>query len=133
MTSMANVSVLLVASSLGAGSVTRDVLRGLGFRTVHLETDPEKALAYARVRPVRLLVVDHTSRPGTTGLEPVVLFRDAGQSPCPDAPIVFVSPDAERARIEAARDAGVDHFCVKPVQAGALAARLARLLERRAA
>jgi DNA-binding response OmpR family regulator len=101
-------------------------------KSVHIETDLDKALAYARVRPVDLLVVDHVPKAGT-GLDIVGQFRDPALSPCPRVPVLYVSPDAGRAHIEAARVAGVDQFCVKPVQAGVLAARLEWFVKRAAA
>jgi CheY-like chemotaxis protein len=127
MTSFPDTTVLLITDLPSAGSVLREVLRGLGCRRIQMTSDLDQAIAFARVRAIGLLVVDHCAD-AAFALEAVRRFRDADASPCPGVPVVFVSAEAERSRIEAARDAGVDQFCRKPVQAGVLDGQLRRLL-----
>ena len=64
------------------------------------------------------------------GIEFTKLVRTAQDSPNPYVPIVMVTGHTERARVEAARDAGVTEFLAKPITAQNLLLRLAEIVER---
>jgi len=58
------------------------------------------------------------------GIEMTRMMRDQKSSVNPFVPIIMVSGHSERAKVMAARDAGVTEYMMRPFTVGSLAARL---------
>jgi two-component system, chemotaxis family, chemotaxis protein CheY len=57
-------------------------------------------------------------------------LRNDPASPAPYTPIILLTGHADRQRIMAARDAGVNEFCVKPVTPADLMKRIVWVVDR---
>jgi two-component system chemotaxis response regulator CheY len=64
------------------------------------------------------------------GLEFSRAVRTAENSPNPFLPIIMITGHTEKHQVEAARDAGVTEFLVKPITAQSLFSRIAEIVER---
>jgi len=64
------------------------------------------------------------------GLEFSRTVRTAGNSPNPFVPIIMITGHTEKHQVEAARDAGITEFLIKPITAQSLFSRIAEVVER---
>ena len=111
-------------------TLLRTILQGLGIRSSLECADAASAFEILQETSVDLILVDHRL-PDLTGTEFVHLLRRADDNPNVMAPIVMVTAHADREHVNAARNAGVDEFLVKPVTAKAVAERIRAVTERR--
>ena len=88
-------------------------------------TDGEAALALARAEQPDLLLLD-VMMPGLDGLE--VCRRLKGDPTLPFMPVVLVTAKADSRDVVAGLDAGADEYLTKPVDQGALVARVKSML-----
>jgi DNA-binding NarL/FixJ family response regulator len=56
-------------------------------------------------------------------------LRHETESPSPYVPVIMLTAHSERARVEAARDAGVTEFCAKPVTAAEMIRKVAAVID----
>jgi DNA-binding response OmpR family regulator len=79
--------------------------------------------------PADIVILDYM-----LGSEEGVTFarwlRNAADSPAPYTPIILLTGHADRAKLIAARDAGVNEFCVKPVTPADLMKRIAWVIDK---
>jgi DNA-binding response OmpR family regulator len=66
----------------------------------------------------------------TDGIHLTKQIRMGGASPNKYVPIIMVTGHTEKARVEAARDAGVTEFLAKPITVQNLMSRLSEIVER---
>lgn len=111
-----SISVLLVEDHGQMRHLVRSLLRAYGFRSIYDCADPADALELMRHTHIDLIVTDLAMRP-IDGLEFSRMVRLASDSPNPTVPIVLVTAHADRRRVKAARDAGVNSVLVKPLSA----------------
>lgn len=96
--------------------LVRSLLRAFGMRWIYDVADPVDALELMRQTPIDIVITDLAMRP-IDGLEFTRMVRLAPDSPNPTVPIVLVTAHADRKRVKAARDAGVNSVLVKPLSA----------------
>jgi CheY-like chemotaxis protein len=92
----------------------RSLLAAGGMHRVAEAEHAEEALRLMRKRTFDLLLVDWCMSP-VNGIDFVREIRTSPDSPNPYVAIIMVSAHSEMFRVEAARDAGVNAFLVKPV------------------
>lgn len=90
------------------------MLEAFGVQTIHQAGDGETALAVFREEQPDIVLLDW-EMPERDGISVAKQMRDRKTSPDPFVPILMISAHAERARVIAARDAGVSDYLVKPV------------------
>src|SRR5690606_23878982 len=82
-----------------------------------------------KITPCDIVILDYM-----LGAEEGVTFarwlRNDPDSPAPYTPIILLTGHADRPKIVAARDAGVNEFCVKPVTPADLMKRIAWVIDR---
>jgi CheY-like chemotaxis protein len=76
------------------------------------------------------IILTNWAMPTLDGCEFTKLVRTADDSPNPYVPIIMISAHSEKARVEAARDAGINEFLAKPLSARALYERIIRVIEK---
>ncbi len=90
------------------------MLEAFGAQAIHQAQDGETALAlFGEERPDIVLL--DWEMPERDGLSVARRMRNRETSPDPFVPILMISAHAERARVLAARDAGINDYLVKPV------------------
>jgi DNA-binding response OmpR family regulator len=120
---------LIVDDNTHAVNLVKAMLRGFGADQLHDAQTIDEAKRQMRATPCDIVILDYM-----LGAEEGVAFahwlRNAPESPAPHTPIILLTGHADRARIIAARDAGVNEFCVKPVTPADLMKRISWVIDR---
>lgn len=127
--SLERVRFLLVDDNVHMLNIVKTILRGFGaLQVFEAKTTPE-ALDRLKHDKIDIVVLDYQM-----GEEDGVVFvkrlRSSPDSPAPYVPVIMLTAHSERARVEAARDAGATEFCVKPVTAADMMKKVAMVIDR---
>ncbi len=125
---LSKIEVLICDSDDYIALIVRDVLRHIGFENVRFAKDGGEALDIMKSREIDLLITDWSMKP-MDGVRLIHYIRSSPDSPNPYLPIIMLTGKAERRDVEAARDAGVTEFLVKPFTAKSLYERLVLVIE----
>jgi adenylate cyclase len=116
--------ILVVDDVADNVEILRMRLDALGY-VVHLATDGEQALAAARAKLPDLILLD-IMMPKIDGLE--VVRRLKADKSLPFMPVILVTAKASPKDVAAGLDAGGDDYLTKPIDHGALMARVRAML-----
>ncbi|ESQ91337.1 hypothetical protein ABAC460_07150 [Asticcacaulis sp. AC460] len=103
--------------------IMKTVLKGIGVLNPREARDGAEALAVLQHFPADMALVDYSMTP-LDGIEFTRMVRTSVDSGNPYLPIIMVTGHSERSRVNAARDAGITEFVVKPLTAKSLLARM---------
>ena len=122
-----NISVLIADPSSYLAGLTGSMLKGVGVHTITIVNDSAAVLLALHRAAYDVMVMDDQIEP----VDGITLTRQirAEGGERRSIPIVMVFAEADRARIEMARDAGVTEFIRKPMSAKIVEARIAQALE----
>ena len=123
------IKVLVVEDKQHMRALLRALLNALGVQEIYEAIHGEHALEVQRTKRCDLILTDMSMEP-MDGLEFTRKVRGLERRYNPTVPIIMVSGHTERDRVEAARDAGVTEFLVKPITLQNLTARIAEVMER---
>lgn len=115
-------TVLVVEDHLPSQRIIREVLSGLGVRSIHLCANTRDALGAIRLWPIDLAIVD-IALEDEDGIEFVRYLRASRAPGLARVPILMVSAFTTHAKVMEAGAAGVDGFLSKPISVGGLAHR----------
>lgn len=121
-------SVLIVDDSTHMRRLLREILYGFQIRNVREFETVKAATASFYEFPYDLALIDWLMEP-VDGLDLVKWIRTSSTSPDPYLPIIMVSAFSEVRRVEAARDAGVNEFLVKPLSPSSLYNKISALVD----
>jgi two-component system, chemotaxis family, chemotaxis protein CheY len=124
-----NLKALIVEDNVHMRVLLRSLLQALGIRNIHESGDGESGFAELCARNPDIVLTDLSMAP-TDGIHLTKQIRTGGNSPNRYVPIIMVTGHTEKARVEAARDAGVTEFLAKPITVQNLMSRLAEIVER---
>ena len=110
-------------------SLLRSLLNSAGIRDIIEANNGTTALTALREKKCDLVLSDLAMKP-MDGLTFSHAVRTAENSPNPFIPIIMITGHTEKHQVEAARDAGVTEFLVKPITASSLFSRIAEIVER---
>lgn len=110
-------------------TLLRSLMHALGIKQVIECADGAQGYQELREKRPDFVLTDLSMTP-IDGIEFTKMVRTASDSPNPYVPIVMVTGHTERARVEAARDAGVTEFLAKPITAQNLLLRIVEIVER---
>lgn len=127
--SLSQVRFLIVDDNTHAVNLVKAMLRGFGADQLYDAQTVDAAQRRMKTTPCDIVILDYM-----LGAEEGVTFarwlRNAPDSPAPYTPIILLTGHADRPKIVAARDAGVNEFCVKPVTSVDLMKRIAWVIDR---
>jgi len=123
------ITILIVDDNQHMRGILKELLRAAGVSDIKEASDPLEAFEYMKSSFVDLLLVD-LSMPLMDGVEFTRMVRTNENSPNHFLPIIMITGHSERSRVNAARDAGVNEFLVKPVTAKGLMERLSLIVNR---
>lgn len=120
--------IMLVDDSEHFRCLLREVLKGFGIHSVIEAHDGANAFTELKRTKVDIVITDLDMVP-LDGIAFTKLVRHSKRSPQPFLPIIMLTGHAKRDRIFEARDAGVNEFLVKPLNANALKSRMQSVIE----
>lgn len=126
---LSHLKALIVEDNAHMRALLRALLGGLGVAEVFEAQDGAKALEVLEAIAPDFVLTDLTMTP-VDGIAFTREVRNSVASPNPFVPIIMVTGHTERARVLAARDAGVTEFLAKPVTARSLFLRIVEIVDR---
>ena len=127
--SLEKVRFLVVDDNLHVINIVKAVLRGLGAMHVFDARSAKEALERLRNDAIDIIILDYVLGE-TDGVEFLRRLRTDANSPTPFVPVIMLTAHTEKSRVEAARDAGANAFCSKPVTPAELMRKIATVIDR---
>ena len=115
-------SFVVVEDDVYMRRVLQAMLHGFGAGEIHEAVDGPAGLEMIRIHRPDIVLTDW-ELPGFSGLELARQLRD-GAARNPFVPIVMITAHADKAHVVAARDAGINEYLVKPIDARRLYERI---------
>ncbi len=122
------VRFLVVDDNAHMQKLVKAILRGFGADKVFEARDVPDAFQRLRHDAIDIVILDYQLET-LDGVDFAKLVRTSPESPAPFVPIIMLTAHAERARVAAARDAGVNEFCAKPVTAADLYRKVVAVID----
>jgi CheY-like chemotaxis protein len=113
---MDRLRILIVDDNPHMINITKTILRGFGAKEFHEALTAEDAFTLVKMMSFDVIITDYAMSP-VDGCEFTKRLRTAPDSPNHFVPVVMLTAYADKATVEAARDAGVTEFCAKPITA----------------
>lgn len=123
MSALQSLQVLLVDDNPHMRTIIVAILNSAGIRRIREVSDGAEALKALRDTPIDLAIVDFNMFP-LDGVAFTRMVRNSADSTNPYLPIIMMTGHSERARVQEARDAGVNEFMVKPITARGILERI---------
>lgn len=125
--SLNRIKFLIVDDNAHAINLVKAMLRGFGSDRLDDAQTIDAAKMRMRANPADIVILDYMM-----GTEEGVTFarwlRNDPDSPNQMVPIILLTGHADMTRIMAARDAGVNEFCIKPVTPADLMKRIVMVI-----
>ena len=109
-------------------NIVKTILRGFGAVHVFEAKAPDEAIFRLRNDAIDIVVLDYLMG-DEDGIDFLKRLRHEKDSPTPYVPVIMLTAHSEKARVEAARDAGVTEFCAKPVTAAEMIRKVAAVVD----
>lgn len=116
MASLGRVRFLVVDDNAHMINIVKTILRGFGATQIYEARDATEAFHRLKHDSIDIVITDYQMEV-LDGVEFVQLVRNSSDSPNRYVPIIMLTAHSERSRVLAARDAGTNEFCCKPVTA----------------
>ena len=127
---LARVRVLLADRDNRTATLVHRILFSFGFRRIDLVTSGEEALAHLRENQYDLIITEWNMSPidGVTLVKEIRTAR-ADKRIRRDIPIIMLTALADRDHVEAARDAGITEYIIKPFTARTMSHRIIAVID----
>jgi two-component system chemotaxis response regulator CheY len=109
-------------------NIVKTILRGFGAVHVFESKSADEAIQRLRNDAIDIVVLDYLMD-DEDGVAFLRRLRHETNSPAPFVPVIMLTAHSERARVEAARDAGVTEFCAKPVTAAEMIRKVGAVID----
>ena len=120
-----NMPILIVDDYRTMLRIIRNLLSKLGFTDIDEAADGETALAMLKSRDYGLVISDWNMQP-MTGFELLKVVRS--DIVLKTMPFIMVTAESKVENVQAARQAGVNNYIIKPFSAAVLKAKLKAVL-----
>ena len=108
--------------------IITNVLRQLGFDSLHEAEDGEKALVIIESEKIDFVITDW-NMPQMSGLDLLKAIRASDDDAIKNTPVLMVTAEALQENILAAAKAGVNNYIIKPFDANTLAEKINKIFE----
>ena len=122
-------TILVVDDNQHMRKLIMEILRAIGIRDAYEAADGAEGLNMMRAHRIDLVITDIAMQP-IDGVDFVRLIRNSNDSPRPTVPVIMITGHSTKARVDEARDAGVNEFMTKPVTAKGVLDRIQRVIDR---
>ena len=116
MAGLERVRFLVVDDNAHMINIVKTILRGFGATQIFEARDATDAFHRLKHDSIDIAIVDYMMDV-LDGVEFVQLVRNSSDSANRYVPVIMLTAHSERSRVLAARDAGANEFCCKPVTA----------------
>ncbi len=120
--------ILLVDDNQYMRVLVAEILRAVGVNDIREAGDGAEGLEMMRSFPADIVMTDLSMQP-MDGVEFVRLLRNSPNSPNTMIPVVMITGHSTMARVNEARNAGVNEFLTKPLTARGVLERLHQAIE----
>jgi len=120
-----SLEVLLVDDLSNMRRLMKNIIKNLGFKTIHEAGDGKEGLTVLDEQDIGLIISDW-NMPNMTGIE--FLKRVRSSEKHKNTPFLMVTAEATRENIIEAIGAGASNYVVKPVQADIVEEKLKSIL-----
>ncbi len=110
------VRFLVVDDNAHMINIVKTILRGFGATHIFEARDATEAFHRLKHDSIDIVITDYQMEV-LDGVEFIKLVRNSSDSSNRYVPIIMLTAHSERSRVLAARDAGANEFCCKPVTA----------------
>ncbi len=122
-------TILVVDDNAHMRKLIMEILRAIGIRDSYEAADGAEGLNLMRANRIDMVITDIAMQP-IDGVDFVRLIRNSSDSPAPTVPVIMVTGHSTRAKVDEARDAGVNEFLAKPVTAKGVLDRMQRVIDK---
>jgi two-component system chemotaxis response regulator CheY len=126
--SLEKVRFLVVDDNVHMIRLVKTLLKGFGAGHVFEAKTIADGLAHLRDTNIDIVILDYMIGV-EDGIDFVRQVRSDPESSIAFTPICMLTAHSERARVESARDAGVNEFCTKPVTAADLLRKVVAMID----
>ena len=120
--------ILLVDDNHHMRMLLAEILRAIGVRDIFEANDGAEGLEMMRKHAIDIVMTDLSMQP-LDGIDFVRLLRNSPDSPNQMAPVIMITGHSTWARVNEARDAGVNEFLAKPLTARGVIERVSQVIE----
>jgi len=120
--------VLIADSDQQLATVSKQMLKGMGFSDIHITGSGAKALALVKTGEFDFLITDWKLK-DMDGIALINHIRRDPDSPNPTMPVIMLTGRMEQSDVLTARDNGIHEYVVKPFSAQMIYDRLERIVE----
>lgn len=121
-------SFLVIDDNANMAVIVKTILKNFGAVHIWEAHDVAEAFSLVRQYAIDIIILDYNLG-FMDGVEFVKLMRTASDSPNPYVPIIMLTAHTATSRVQAARDAGANEFCAKPVAPLELYRKIATVIE----
>lgn len=125
---LSHVNILIADGDFRVSMLLKKILSSLGFGAVYYAKNGHEALRMLNEKSIDIAITDWEMDP-INGIEFIRRVRTSNDSPNRLLPIIMLTGKAQRNHVEAARDAGITEFVVKPFSVRTLCDRLILVVE----
>ena len=120
--------ILLVDDNHYMRVLLAEILRAIGVNEIHEANDGAEALQTLRDHQVDIVMTDLSMQP-LDGIDFVRLLRRSPDSPNQMCPVIMITGHSTMARVQEARNAGVNEFLAKPLNARSVVERINQVID----
>lgn len=120
--------ILLVDDNHYMRVLLSEILKAIGVRHIHEAGDGAQALQTMRNHAIDIVITDLNMEP-MDGIDFVRLLRRSPDSPNQMCPVIMITGHSTVARVQDARNAGVNEFLAKPLNARSVLERIAQVID----
>jgi two-component system chemotaxis response regulator CheY len=120
--------ILLVDDNHHMRVLLAEILKAIGVRHIYEAGDGAQALQMMRNHAIDIVMTDLSMEP-LDGIDFVRLLRRSPDSPNQMCPVIMITGHSTATRVQEARNAGVNEFLAKPLNARSVLERVAQVID----
>jgi CheY-like chemotaxis protein len=120
--------ILLVDDNRHMRMLLAEILKAVGVRHLFEASDGAQGLELMRGQSIDIIMTDLSMQP-LDGIDFTRLLRMSPDSPNPMCPIIMITGHSTMARVQEARNAGVNEFLAKPLTARGVVERISQVVD----